>query len=55
MVERFFAEITENQIRRGVHRSVKELEKWLRTADEILDAIKRLCLHTVPDNSATYL
>jgi hypothetical protein len=26
MVERFFAEITDNQIRRGVHRSVKELE-----------------------------
>jgi len=72
MVERFFAEITDNQIRRGVHRSVKELEaaildyierrnddpkpfKWLRTADEILDAVKRFCLRTVPENSATFL
>ena len=60
MVERFFAEITEREIRRGAHRSVKDLEaavmayidkrnqdpkpfKWVRTADQILDAVKRFC------------
>ncbi len=35
LVERFFAEITERQIKRGAHRSVKELEA------EILDYIAR--------------
>jgi len=70
MVERFFAEISERQIRRGVHRSERQLTKaildyieirnedpkpfkWVRTADEILDAVKRFCLKTVPaDNNA---
>lgn len=63
MVERFFAEITERQIRRGVHRSERQLTQailsyieirnedpkpftWVRTADEILDAVKRFCLKT---------
>jgi len=63
MVERFFAEITMRQIKRGVHRSERELTKailsyieirnedpkpftWVRTADEILDAVKRFCLKT---------
>lgn len=72
MVERFFAEITERQIKRGIHRSERELEKailayietrnenpkpfqWVRTADEILDAVKRFCLRTCPDNSNAYL
>jgi transposase len=72
MVERFFAEITERQIRRGVHTSVKQLEDaihayiehrnkdprpftWVRTADEILDTIKRFCLRVGPGNSAAYL
>lgn len=72
MVERFFAEITERQIRRGVHTSVKDLESeihayierrnedprpfmWVRTADNILDAIKRFCLRICPDRSAAYL
>lgn len=72
MVERFFAEITERQIKRGVHRSTKELEqailgyiqirnedpkpfKWVKTADEILDTIKRFCLRTAPQNSEAYL
>jgi len=31
MVERFFAEITERQIRRGVHTSVKQLEEAIDT------------------------
>lgn len=60
MVERFFAELTERQIKRRAHRSVKELEsavtayiehrnrdpkpfKWVRTADQILAAVKRFC------------
>jgi transposase len=60
MVERFFAEITEKQIKRGADRSVKELKdaiadyieqrnhdpkpfKWVRTADQILAAVKRYC------------
>jgi len=30
MVERFFAEITERQIKRGVHRSERELEQAIR-------------------------
>ena len=72
MVERFFAEITERQIKRGVHRSERELTKaildyieirnedpkpfkWVRTADEILDAVKRFCLKTIPkDNQANF-
>jgi transposase len=36
MVERFFADITEKQIRRGVHRSTQELETAIRT---YLDAV----------------
>lgn len=54
---------TERQIKRGAHRSTKELEdallgyidrrnddpkpfKWVRTADQILNAVKRFCLRT---------
>lgn len=72
MVERFFAEITERQIKQGVHRSERELEqailayidtrnqdpkpfKWVRTADQILDAVSRFCLRTSQPNSETYL
>lgn len=60
-VERWFAEITRKQIRRGTHRSTRELEQairaylatynqnprpftWTKTADDILDSIKRFCL-----------
>ena len=63
MVERFLAEITDRQIKRGVHRSERELTKaipdyieirnedpkpfkWVRTADDILDALKRFCPQT---------
>ena len=63
MVERFFAKITERRIKRGVHRSERQLTQaipsyieirneepkpftWVRTADEILDAVKRFCLKT---------
>ncbi len=69
MVERFLAEITDRQIKRGVHRSERELTKaipdyietrnedpkpfkWVRTADDILDAVKRFCLKTTPENNA---
>ena len=60
-IERWFAEITRKQIRRGTHRSTRELEQairdylatynlnprpfvWTKTADQILDSIKRFCL-----------
>jgi transposase len=62
-VERWFATLTQKQIRRGTHRSTVELEKairsyldiynkhprpfvWTKTADQILDSIKRFCLRT---------
>lgn len=68
MVERFFAEISERQIKRGVHRSERELTqaildyieirnenpkpfKWVRSADDILQAVKRFCLKTYPVNN----
>lgn len=60
LVERWFAELTEKQLRRGVHRSTRALEatikeylktanenprpfKWTKSADEILDSVKRFC------------
>ena len=63
-VERFFALLTEKQLRRGVHRSTRELEhairhyidtvnadprpfRWTKSADNILDTIKRFCLRTL--------
>jgi transposase len=62
-VERWFATLTERQIRRGTHRSTVELERairdylainnrdpkpfvWVKTADQILESIKRFCLRT---------
>ena len=62
-VERWFATLTERQIRRGTHRSTVELEHairdylaannrnpkpfvWTKTADQILQSIKRFCLRT---------
>lgn len=62
-VERWFATLTQKQIRRGTHRSTVELEKairsyldisnrnpkpfvWTKTADQILESIKRFCLRT---------
>jgi hypothetical protein len=36
-VERFFAELTEKQIRRGVHRSTHELERAIRGYIETLN------------------
>jgi transposase len=62
-VERWFATLTQKQIRRGTHRSTVELEKairsyldvynkepkpflWTKTADQILDSIKRFCMRT---------
>ena len=63
-VERFFALLTEKQLRRGIHRSTRELEhairhyidtvnadprpfRWTKSADDILDTIKRFCLRTL--------
>jgi transposase len=65
LVERFFAELTEKQIKRGAHRSVHELKaaimtyiekrnahpkpfRWVRTADQILAAVKRYCQRLAP-------
>lgn len=62
-VERWFATLTERQIRRGTHRSTVELESairdylalnnrdakpfvWTKTADQILESIKRFCVRT---------
>ena len=47
-VERWFAALTERQIRRGTHRSTTELERaieaypfiWTKTADQILASLK---------------
>lgn len=61
LVERWFALLTERQLRRGVHRSARQLEDaikaymalsntqpkpfvWTKTADEILDSVRRFCL-----------
>jgi hypothetical protein len=38
MAERFFAEITEKQIRRGVHRSTEELENAIRAYIDAVNA-----------------
>ena len=62
-VKRFFGLLTDYQIRRGSHRSVRELEaaiaayiktrnddpkpfRWVKSADDILAAIQRLCQRT---------
>ena len=62
-VERWFATLTQRQIRRGTHRSTVELEQairtylhrynrdpkpfvWTKTADQILESIKRFCIRT---------
>ena len=62
-VETWFSLLTRRQLRRGVHRSVAELEaallayaaqsnetatpfRWTKSADEILQSVKRFCLHT---------
>lgn len=63
LVERFFAGLTQQQLRRGTHRSTTQLETaiknylrlynedprpfvWHKTADEILDSLKRFCVRT---------
>ena len=62
-VERWFATLTQRQIRRGTHRSTVELEQairdylqvynrdprpfvWTKTADQILESIRRFCMRT---------
>lgn len=55
-VERWFATLTQKQIRRGTHRSTQQLEKaireyldiynWTKSADDILASIKRFCMRT---------
>lgn len=63
-VERWFAQLTEKQIRRGTHRSTIELERhirsylnvynrdpkpfvWTKTADQILESIRRFCMRQI--------
>ena len=60
LVERWFAELTTKLLKRGQHRSVRQLNAeirdwidtwnenprpyvWTKTADQILDSIKRYC------------
>ncbi len=60
-VERWFATLTQKYLRRGTHRSTRQLEQairdylavhndnpkpfvWTKTADDILDSIKRFCM-----------
>jgi len=62
-VERWFAELSRKKLKRGVHRSTRELQadilafikahnenpkpyKWVKSADEILAAVKRFCHKT---------
>jgi transposase len=62
-VERWFGLLTQRQLRRGAHRSTRQLEEaitryielanadakpfvWTKSADEILETIKRFCLRT---------
>ncbi|MHB8688603.1 MAG: IS630 family transposase [Candidatus Dormibacteraceae bacterium] len=62
-VERWFALLSEKQIRRGTHRGVPQLEQairlylsiynenpqpfiWVKTADQILESIRRFCVRT---------
>lgn len=62
-VERWFAALTQKQLRRGTHRSTRQLETaiklylatyntdprpfvWLKTADQILESVRRFCLRT---------
>ena len=64
LVERWFALLTEKQLRRGVHHSSRELESviyrylhitnenpkrfvWTKTADHILEKVKRYCQRTL--------
>jgi len=63
-VERWFALLETRQLKRGVHRSTRSLEKaiyefidaynddpkpfvWTKSADQILDSIKRFCKRTL--------
>lgn len=63
LVERWFANLTERQLRRGAHRSTSKLENaimeylqvtnespkpfvWTKTADDILDSVRRFCVRT---------
>jgi len=61
--ERFFALLSEQQIKRGVHRSTAELEtaintrnanpkpfRWTKSADDILASIERFCRRTISDH-----
>jgi len=60
LVERWFAELTTKQIRRGAHRSVSELERaiypkpfvWTKSADEILASIARFAQRTADTRAA---
>jgi transposase len=49
-VERFFALLTERQIRRGVH---PKPFRWTKSADQILDAIERFCVRNTESANGT--
>lgn len=70
-VERWFGLLTDRAIRRGVHRSVDDLERditafiaatnadpkpfrWVKSADAILDNVKRFCLRTIGEPAQTH-
>ena len=67
-VERWFALLSQRQLKRGTHRSTVALEKairefvdvsnenpkpfvWTKSADEILDSIKRFCNRILEDQT----
>jgi transposase len=71
-VERWFAELTRRQLKRGVHRSTIALENairlhiaannekpkpfvWHKSADQILDSIRRFCMNTLSAHNPALL
>jgi hypothetical protein len=43
LVKRWFALLTEKQLKRGAHRSTAKPFVWTKTADEILASVARFC------------
>ena len=67
-VERWFAQLSQRQLKRGTHRSTMALEKairefidvsnenpkpfvWIKSADEILESVKRYCNRILDDHT----
>jgi transposase len=68
LVERWFALLSERCVKRGSHRSTRELEGaigaflsghneqpksfvWTKSADQILESVRRFCEHTLADHA----